>query len=129
MAEAARKIDLLDLRPAFVQADADALKRPLFRCRHDDDAAHRCSPRAYSAAPRWCPRFGTESAVLLHLVAKVDPEVPVVFVDTLKMFPETLAYRDQLIAAFGIRNSWTVEPDEAVLAAKGRQGAALVLRS
>src|SRR3546814_5162285 len=38
--------------------------------------------------------FGTESAVLLHLVAQADPAVPVIFVDTLKLFPETLEYRE-----------------------------------
>src|SRR5689334_21853963 len=31
--------------------------------------------------------FGAESAVLLHLVASVDPTIPVVFVDTLRLFP------------------------------------------
>ena len=66
--------------------------------------------------------FGTESAVLLHLVAEADPDVPVIFVDTLKMFPETLAYRDTLIARLGIRNASVVEPDAAVLAAKDANG-------
>jgi phosphoadenosine phosphosulfate reductase len=38
--------------------------------------------------------FGAESAVLLHLIASVDPAVPVLFLETGKHFPETLAYRD-----------------------------------
>jgi phosphoadenosine phosphosulfate reductase len=38
------------------------------------------------------------------------------------MFPETLAYRDTLISAFGIETSTTVEPDAAVLAAKDDKG-------
>ena len=62
--------------------------------------------------------FGTESAVLLHLVAKADAAIPVIFVDTLRMFPETLAYRDTLIEAFGIKNATIVTPDAAVLAEK-----------
>jgi phosphoadenosine phosphosulfate reductase len=37
--------------------------------------------------------FGSESSVLLHLLSQVDRSVPVVFLDTLKLFPETLAYR------------------------------------
>src|SRR3546814_18801797 len=40
--------------------------------------------------------FGAESAVLLHLVTRVAPDIPVLFLDTGKHFPETLAYRDAL---------------------------------
>jgi phosphoadenosine phosphosulfate reductase len=32
--------------------------------------------------------------VLLHLIASIDPSVPVLFLETGKHFPETLAYRD-----------------------------------
>jgi len=66
--------------------------------------------------------FGTESAVLLHLVAQADPSVPVIFVDTLKMFGETLAYRETLTRLLGLVNSSVVAPDEAVLAAKDENG-------
>src|SRR3546814_19966414 len=62
------------------------------------------------------------SAVLLHLVAQADPAVPVIFVDTLKMFPETLEYRETLISTFGIENSWVVTPDPDVLASKDDKG-------
>ena len=66
--------------------------------------------------------FGTESAVLLDLVAKADPSVRVIFVDTLKMFPETLAYRDELTDRFGFTNSEVVTPDKAALADKDESG-------
>ena len=45
--------------------------------------------------------FGTESAILLHMVAQIDPNLPVIFLDTGKLFPETLAYRDALVAGWG----------------------------
>lgn len=54
--------------------------------------------------------FGAESAVLLHLVAEVAPDIDVVFVDTGKLFGETKAYRDQLIARLGLTNVRTVTP-------------------
>ena len=66
--------------------------------------------------------FGTESAVLLHLVAQADKTVPVIFVDTLKMFPETLEYRETLMQAFGFTDSRVVTPLEDVLAAKDANG-------
>jgi len=48
--------------------------------------------------------FGAESAVLLDLVAQVDPGLPVLFIDTGELFDETIAYRDTLIAHLGLSN-------------------------
>lgn len=61
--------------------------------------------------------FGTESAVLLHMVSRIDPYVPVIFLDTLKHFPQTLAYRDDLVARLGLCNIQTVMPRPASVAA------------
>ena len=36
--------------------------------------------------------FGADSAVLLHMVAQVDPSMPVYFLETGKHFRETLDY-------------------------------------
>ncbi|TZG29017.1 phosphoadenylyl-sulfate reductase [Sphingomonas montanisoli] len=66
--------------------------------------------------------FGAESAVLLHLVAQADPSVPVIFLDTGKMFPETLAYRDALVARIGLTNLRIIEPEAAVVEAKDETG-------
>lgn len=44
--------------------------------------------------------FGAGAAALLDLVTQIDPATPVVFVDTGKWFPETLAYRDRLTDHF-----------------------------
>lgn len=54
--------------------------------------------------------FGAESAVLLDLVAQVDPSVPVFFLDTKRHFPETLAYRDELSRYLGLRDVRTLTP-------------------
>ncbi len=39
-----------------------------------------------------------------------------VFIDTQKLFPETLAYRDELVAHLGLENVQSVAPDAAELA-------------
>lgn len=54
--------------------------------------------------------FGAESAVLLHLVAAVDPGTPILFVDTGRHFPETLQYRDRLATHLGLRDVRSVRP-------------------
>jgi phosphoadenosine phosphosulfate reductase len=121
MAEAARKLDIIDARPAFTQADADALNArfagvdalTMLRALFADGMLGRTAVVS---------SFGTESAVLLHLVAQASRDVPVVFVDTGKMFPETLAYRDTLMALLGFRNVRTVEPSPLLLAGKDAKG-------
>ncbi|MFC7333645.1 phosphoadenylyl-sulfate reductase [Rhodocista pekingensis] len=57
--------------------------------------------------------FGTESAVLLHMVAGIDPGVPVIFIDTGKLFGETLRYRDRLVALLGLTDVRSPGPDPA----------------
>ena len=55
--------------------------------------------------------FGAESAVLLHLVATLNPKTRVVFLDTGFHFPETLAYREELIARLGLQGAQTIGID------------------
>ena len=121
MGKAVRIRDIIDARPVFTQDQADALNarfegvdtptmlRTLFR-------------EGILGKVAVVSSFGTESAVLLHLVAQADPDVPVIFVDTLKMFPETLEYREILIKAFGITRSEVVTPLPDVIAAKDANG-------
>jgi phosphoadenosine phosphosulfate reductase len=61
--------------------------------------------------------FGTESAILLHMISEIDPATPVVFLDTGKLFPETLAYRDELVARLGLTDVRNIRPDGKQLAA------------
>lgn len=59
--------------------------------------------------------FGTESALLLALVAEVDRAVPVIFLDTGKHFPETLTYRDRLVRRLGLTDLRVLTPEPANL--------------
>lgn len=60
--------------------------------------------------------FGAESSVLLHMVSRIDKTLPVLFIDTKMLFPETLAYRDELVAHLGLRNLIVIGPNERQLA-------------
>lgn len=66
--------------------------------------------------------FGAESAVLLDMVARIDPATPVIFLDTGKHFGETLRYRDALIARLGLKDLRSVTPSSANLAREDRDG-------
>src|SRR3954467_15783803 len=54
--------------------------------------------------------FGAESAVLLKLVAQVDPNTPVLFLNTGKLFGETLRYRDRLQDTLGLGDVRSLSP-------------------
>jgi phosphoadenosine phosphosulfate reductase len=62
--------------------------------------------------------FGAESAVLLHMLAEVDRSVPVIFLDTGRLFAETLVYRTELAERLGLTDVRTFQPDPERLAAK-----------
>jgi phosphoadenosine phosphosulfate reductase len=66
--------------------------------------------------------FGAESAVLLHLVSRIDPSIPVLFLETGKHFPETLAYRDLLVDRLGLTNVIDLTPDPEDLAKQDESG-------
>jgi phosphoadenosine phosphosulfate reductase len=55
--------------------------------------------------------FGADSAVLLHVVAQVDRNLPVYFLETGKHFRETLAYVETLKARLGLTNVIALAPD------------------
>jgi phosphoadenosine phosphosulfate reductase len=62
--------------------------------------------------------FGAESAVLLALVAEIDPATTVLFLDTGRHFATTLAYRETLTARLGLRDVRSVAPSPERLAAQ-----------
>jgi phosphoadenosine phosphosulfate reductase len=52
----------------------------------------------------------------LKIVADVDVTLPVLFLDTLWLFKETLAYRDTLVARLGLTDVRTITPSPSALA-------------
>ena len=121
MASVARQIDRIDTAPAFTERDALRLNN-LFRGVPTVEMLRTVLAEQMAGDIAIVSSFGAESAVLLHLVASIDPAVPVIFLDTGKHFPETLAYRDQLAARLGLTNLRIVTPDAEVIAKKDETG-------
>ena len=67
--------------------------------------------------------FGTNSVVLLHIVANIDPTIPVLFIDTGKLFGDTSTYRDEIAAKLGLTNIKAISPQRNVLKAVDPHGA------
>ncbi|ALG69604.1 phosphoadenosine phosphosulfate reductase [Azospirillum thiophilum] len=66
--------------------------------------------------------FGAESAVLLALAAEATPDFPVLFVNTGKLFGETLRYRDQLVKRLGLTDVREIGPTADDLATADKDG-------
>jgi phosphoadenosine phosphosulfate reductase len=54
--------------------------------------------------------FGAESVVLLHMISKIKPDMPVLFLDTGMLFGQTLDYRKTLAAKLGLTNVRDLRP-------------------
>jgi phosphoadenosine phosphosulfate reductase len=92
-----------DLRRAYEGLDGLALLRALLK---EGPLAGRTA---------LVSSFGAESAVLLDMVATVDPATPVIFLDTGKLFAETQAYREELVGLLRLRDVRVVRPQAAEL--------------
>jgi phosphoadenosine phosphosulfate reductase len=78
--------------------------------------------KAYPGKVALLSSFGAESSVLLHMVSEIDPTLPVVFLDTEKLFPETLSYRNTLVSELGLRNIRNFHPSADDLAEHDADG-------
>lgn len=98
-----------------VRAEAAALN-----ARHGDldarDAVELAIGELFPGKVALVSSFGAESAVLLHLVAEVDRKLPVIFLDTGRLFAETLEYRTKLVETLRLEDVRTVTPDPERLA-------------
>lgn len=121
MADAARRIDLIDTAPRFTADDAAALNAR-FADVPTSEMLRTVIAEGLAGKVAAVSSFGAESAVLLHLFAAIDPAVPVLFLETGKHFPETLAYRDLLVERLGLTGLINLTPDPEALARRDGSG-------
>jgi len=120
MASSARRLDLIDVAP-FSPADAAAMEARFAGVGTGDLLGELLTGELRGRVAA-VSSFGAESAVLLHLIAQVDRDIPVIFLNTQKIFGETLAYRDQLSEMLGFTDLRVFRPDPRLLAAKDATG-------
>jgi phosphoadenosine phosphosulfate reductase len=71
--------------------------------------------------------FGIQSAVMLHLVTQIAPKIPVIFIDTGYLFPETYRFARDLTERLGLNikkyvPSMTAAEQEALYGKQWEQG-------
>jgi phosphoadenosine phosphosulfate reductase len=121
MAEAARQLDYVDVTPSFTAADALAMEVRFAGASTQAMLAELLTGELVGRVAA-VSSFGAESAVLLHMIAQVDRDVPVIFTNTQKMFGETLAYRDELSERLGFTDLRVYRPDPRLLRLKDETG-------
>ena len=121
MASLARKIDRIETGPRFTEADA-ALLNARFAGVETREMLRAVIAGGLAGRIGVVSSFGAESAILLHMVAQIDPATPVVFLETHKHFAETIAYRDTLIERLGLTDLVIAEPAQAVLETRDGNG-------
>lgn len=95
----------------------DTLERPTLAARLDAELRH-AHPRTiletavetFGDKLALVSSFGAESAVLLDIAAKVNRDIPVLFLDTGMLFGQTLDYRKSLTAHLGLTNVHDLRP-------------------
>lgn len=121
MAEAARQLDTIDVAPAFTAADAAAMQIR-FAGMPAPEMLRELLTGELAGRIASVSSYGAESVVLLHMVAQIDKDVPVIFTNTQKMFGETLAYRDELSERLGLTDLRVFRPDPRLLALRDATG-------
>ena len=121
MGEKVRIVNRINTAPRYTEGDAVRLNN-MFRGRDTFEMLTILLRENMLGDAAVVSSFGAESAVLLHLIASIDPTVPVLFLDTGKHFPETITYREDLRSKLGLLDVRILTPDP-----KRRNRAALVI--
>lgn len=96
MREALRLVPPSEAAPgtASEALDLDAINARLEGARAEDVVAWGLE--TFGESMIMSSSFGAESALMLHLVTRVAPRIPVVFLDTGYLFPETYTFAEEL---------------------------------
>jgi len=55
--------------------------------------------------------FGADSVVLLHMISVIDPQTPIIFIDTEMLFRQTLSYQNKLAEDLGLTDVRRITPE------------------
>ncbi len=95
----------------------DQLERPSLAVRLDTELRHahpvtviETAIETFGDKLALVSSFGAESAVLLHMISRLKPDMPVLFLDTGMLFGQTLDYRKSLATKLGLTGIRDLRP-------------------
>ena len=66
--------------------------------------------------------FGTESAIILHMISKIDSNFPVILINTNFLFKETIEYKNYLLQKLKLKNCKEIFPNNSDLVKNDKYG-------
>ena len=66
--------------------------------------------------------FGTESAIILHMISQIDRNFPVILINTNFLFKETIEYKNYLIQKLKLKNCKEIFPNSYDLVKNDKDG-------
>ena len=66
--------------------------------------------------------FGTESAIILHMISEIDRSLPIILLNTNYLFKETIEYKNYLISKFDFSNFKEIYPSADDLKTSDNKG-------
>ncbi|PRH84491.1 phosphoadenylyl-sulfate reductase [Labrys okinawensis] len=105
----------LDLANPAIDPEAQALALAAQYHNADAQTVLRAALSLYKDGIALVSSFGAESAALLHMVAEIDRATPVIFLDTGRLFSQTLLYRNELARRLGLTDLRTASPRQALV--------------
>lgn len=105
----------IGLVPPAIDPEAQALALAAQYHNADAQTVLRAALSLYKGGIALVSSFGAESAALLHMVAEIDRATPVIFLDTGRLFSQTLLYRNELARRLGLTDLRTASPRQALV--------------
>ena len=73
------------------------------------------SMEIFSGKIAYVSSFGTESAIILHMISRINKNLPIVLINTYFLFDKTLEYKNRLLEKMNLTNFKEIYPDDAML--------------
>jgi len=84
----------------------------------DPEKILEVSIRKFKSKITYICSFGTESAIILHMISKINKNFPIFLLNTHFLFPETIVYKNKLLKKFSLTNCSDIFPDESLIKKK-----------
>ena len=59
--------------------------------------------------------FWTESAIILHMISKINKNFPIILLNTNFLFFETICYKEELLKKFNLKNCKEIFPNKDII--------------
>ena len=82
----------------------------LFKTKTSEEIINISINKIFKSKITYVCSFGIESAVILHMISKINNKFPIIFININKLFVETIKYKNDLLKLFNLENFSEIFP-------------------